>query len=138
MLMSENTVIPFMTKEEFDAMNQTLTQLAEGNSKVTRITKREFAKQKVMDAFHDAFDLIGGVPRLAYWAHQNPTEFFKLYGKMLPAGASIDVNHDGEIRFKMVLPPSKLDGDQDGGHNGQSEGADRIGQGQIDDKRQDP
>jgi len=113
-----------MTKEEFEAMNQTLGALADGNSKVTKITKREFAKQKVMDAFHDAFDLIGGVPRLAYWAHQNPTEFYKLYGKMLPAGASIDVNHDGQIIFKHVLPPSKLDGDQNVGLNGQSEGTD--------------
>jgi hypothetical protein len=109
--MSENSIIPFMTKEEFDAMNQALTQLADGNAKVTKMTKREFAKQKVMDAFHDAFDLIGGVPRLAYWAHQNPTEFFKLYAKMLPAGASIDVTASGEIVFKHVLPPSKLDGD---------------------------
>lgn len=122
--MSENSIIPFMTKEEFDAMNQTLGSLAEGNAKVTRITKREFAKQKVMDAFHDAFDLIGGVPRLAYWAHQNPTEFFKLYGKMLPAGASIDLNTSGEIIFRHVLPPSKLDGDQDGGPDGKSEGTD--------------
>lgn len=135
--MSENSIIPFMTKEEFEAMNQTLNSLAEGNAKVTRITKREFAKQKVMDAFHDAFDLIGGVPRLAYWAHQNPTEFFKLYGKMLPAGASIDLNTSGEIIFRHVLPPSKLDGDQDGRHNGQSESADRISAGQIDDERQD-
>lgn len=136
--MSENSIVPFMTKEEFDAMNQTLTQLAEGNSKVTRITKREFAKQKVMDAFHDAFDLIGGVPRLAYWAHQNPTEFFKLYGKMLPAGASIDLNASGEIIFRHVLPPSKLDGEQDGGYIGQSEGTNRISAGQIDNDGQDP
>ncbi len=138
MLMSENSVVPFMTKEEFESMNQTLQDLAEGNSRVTKITKREFAKQKVMDAFHDAFDLIGGVPRLAYWAHQNPTEFYKLYGKMLPAGASIDLNASGEIIFRHVLPPSKLDGDQDGGHNRQSEGADRIGARQADDQRQDP
>ena len=122
--MSENSVVPFMTKEEFDAMNQTLGALAEGNSKVTRITKREFAKQKVMDAFHDAFDLIGGVPRLAYWANANPTEFYKLYGKMLPAGASIDVNHDGQITFKHVLPPSRLDGDQDERPDGKSESTD--------------
>lgn len=122
--MSENSIVPFMTREEFEAMNQTLNDLAEGNQKVTRITKREFAKQKVMDAFHDAFDLIGGVPRLAYWAHQNPTEFFKLYGKMLPAGASIDLNHNGEIIFRHVLPPSKLDGDQDGRPDGKSEGTD--------------
>lgn len=112
--MSENNVIPFMTREEFEAMNKTLGDLADGNERVTKITKKEFAKQKVMDAFHDAFDIIGGVPRLAYWAHQNPTEFFKLYGKMLPAGASIDLNTSGEIIFRHVLPPSKLDGDQNG------------------------
>lgn len=109
----KSNVIQFMTREEFDAMNQTLQSLADGNSKIERITKKEFDKRKVLEAFHEAFDLIGGVPRLAYWAHQNPNEFFKLYGKMLPAGASIDVNTSGEIIFKHVLPPSKLDQHED-------------------------
>lgn len=105
----ENNVIQFMTREEFDAMNQTLKGLAEGNQKVTRITRKEFEKRKVIDSFHEAFDLIGGVPRLAFWAHENPTDFYKLYAKMLPSGSTIDVNASGEITFKHVLPPSKLD-----------------------------
>jgi hypothetical protein len=35
--------------------------------------------------FQHAFELIGGIPRLAMWAHQNPDKFFNLYSKLIPA-----------------------------------------------------
>jgi len=35
--------------------------------------------------FQHAFELIGGIPRLAHWAHQNPDKFFSLYSKLIPA-----------------------------------------------------
>jgi hypothetical protein len=35
--------------------------------------------------FQHAFELIGGIPRLAHWAHQNPDKFFQLYSKLIPA-----------------------------------------------------
>lgn len=35
--------------------------------------------------FQHAFELIGGIPRLAHWAHQHPTQFFQLYSKLIPA-----------------------------------------------------
>jgi hypothetical protein len=35
--------------------------------------------------FQHAFELIGGIPRLAMWAHQNPDKFFALYSKLIPA-----------------------------------------------------
>lgn len=100
----ENNVIRFMTREEFDAMNQTLSELNGGK----KLSKADLRAQMV-DAFHEAFEMIGGVNRLAFWAHSNPTEFYKIYGKMLPSGATIDLNASGEIVFKHVLPPSKLD-----------------------------
>lgn len=115
----EDNKVAFMTKDEFEAMNRTLNALADGNAKVAKLTKREFEKQKVIDAFHMAFDMLGGVPRLVYWANENYTEFIKLYAKQLPSGAQLDVNASGEIQFKMVLPPSPLDALEDksnGGH----------------------
>jgi hypothetical protein len=41
-------------------------------------------------AFQSAFELIGGIPRLALWAHQNPDKFFPLYARFLdiPAGGN--------------------------------------------------
>ena len=38
--------------------------------------------------FQHAFELIGGIPRLAFWAHQNPDKFFPLYSKLIPAQVS--------------------------------------------------
>jgi hypothetical protein len=35
--------------------------------------------------FQHAFELIGGIPRLAHWAHENPDKFFQLYSKLIPA-----------------------------------------------------
>lgn len=35
--------------------------------------------------FQHAFELIGGIPRLAHWAHANPDKFFQLYSKLIPA-----------------------------------------------------
>ena len=35
--------------------------------------------------FQHAFELIGGIPRLAHWAHTNPDKFFALYSKLIPA-----------------------------------------------------
>lgn len=105
----ESNIVQFMTREEFDAMDRTLRGLADGDPKVTKIVKKEMGRQFVIDAFNEAFDLIGGVRRLALWAHENPTDFYKLWGKQLPSGAQVDVNASGEIKFMHVLPPSKLD-----------------------------
>jgi hypothetical protein len=44
-----------------------------------------FAKK----AFEAAFDGIGGVPALILWAKTNRTEFFKLYGKLIPTDMKI-------------------------------------------------
>ena len=35
--------------------------------------------------FQHAFELIGGIPRLAHWAHANPDKFYQLYSKLIPA-----------------------------------------------------
>lgn len=99
--------IEFVTREEYLQMEQTLSQAAEEYPKVERILKKEFNRREVVEAFRDAFELIGGVTRLAVWANQNPTEFYRLYAKLLPK----ETEHTGqsELVIKHVLPPSKLD-----------------------------
>ena len=42
------------------------------------------------EAFQLAFDQMGGGPKLAEWAKKNPTEFYKLYARLIP------VEHVGE------------------------------------------
>lgn len=47
--------------------------------------------KKAADAFQQAFELIGGIPRLALWADKNPDAFFSLYSKMIPSSVKADV-----------------------------------------------
>ena len=39
----------------------------------------------VKAALEEAFERRGGVPALIAWANEEPAEFYKLWGKMLPA-----------------------------------------------------
>ena len=41
-------------------------------------------------AFQSAFDKMGGAKALYEWGEKNPTEFFKLYARLIP------VEHTGE------------------------------------------
>lgn len=51
----------------------------------------ELKGKKAADAFQQAFDLIGGIPRLALWADRNPSAFFTLYSKLIPSTVKADV-----------------------------------------------
>lgn len=42
------------------------------------------------EAFQHAFDGLGGVDSLIVWAQENRTEFYKLFGRLIP------VEHSGE------------------------------------------
>ncbi len=50
------------------------------------------------EALSMAFDGIGGVPRLTQWAEEQPTEFFKLWSKLLPAEIKADLSGDMNLR----------------------------------------
>ena len=64
--------------------------------------RNPYSRQSVKENFESAFQLIGGVPRLALWADKNPTQFFTLYAKLLPAASTVE----------MTLPscPKDLEG----------------------------
>ena len=64
-------------------------------------------REEIAHALVTSFELVGGVPRLAYWADANYGEFMKIMGRLLPK-ESIQV-HDGEVRLVHAVPPSKLD-----------------------------
>jgi len=89
---------------------QPLAEMATSGNGVTRLTlPREVKREKVVHAFQEAFELIGGVPRLAHWADQSPSAFFKLYARLLPTQANNQLEHSGEIRVRHILPRGPLD-----------------------------
>lgn len=51
----------------------------------------------VKAALEAAFDKVGGIDRLAQWADENPSEFYKLYAKLLP------VHLQGEVKVSGTL-----------------------------------
>lgn len=74
----------------------------------TNRPSRHYSRQETEQAFHEVFDLIGGVPRLAMWANnpENYGEFLKLYSKLLPKEATKEGG--GVINFVSSIPDSPL------------------------------
>jgi hypothetical protein len=53
--------------------------------------------------------MIGGVDRLALWADQNPGDFYKLFGKLMPPAASDLLDGQREFVVRHILPPPEMD-----------------------------
>lgn len=70
---------------------------------------RQLNRAEVVAAFQDSFDMIGGVPRMALWAEEHPTEFYRLYAKLLPSSAAQQIGDKDEMVIRHVLPRSALD-----------------------------
>ena len=98
----ENFSLP---KQEFA---DKLGQLSRSQSSLS--LPREVNRRAVVKAFDDAFHLIGGVSRLAVWAHSNETEFYKLYARLLPSQAAKQLVDNNETKVIHVLPKTDLDG----------------------------
>lgn len=45
---------------------------------------KQLRTAKAAEAMQQAFELIGGVPRLALWADRNPDKFYPLFARMIP------------------------------------------------------
>jgi hypothetical protein len=87
-----------------------LAMLANSPGATVRVPRTpDLKRTQVVDAFLDAMQLIGGTPRLALWANENPTEFYKLYSKLAPRQLEQETKHDGGIKVIHVLPRGKLD-----------------------------
>jgi len=48
------------------------------------------------EAFHLAFDGLGGAEALKEWAMRNRTDFYKLYSKLIPAETTVTLNSHEE------------------------------------------
>jgi hypothetical protein len=71
---------------------------------------------EVKAALEQAFTTIGGHAALARWARNNPTEFYRLWAKLLPR--DINATVDGQLRMggqvTIYLPDNGRDGGDDG------------------------
>jgi hypothetical protein len=62
----------------------------------------------VKEALGLAFEGLGGVPQLQTWAMDNPTEFYKLWVKMLPQDVNANVAATiTEVKRTLVRPPDR-------------------------------
>lgn len=50
----------------------------------------------VKEALQEAFEGLGGVPSLITWAQSEPTEFYKLWTKLLPSEVKAEVTQVGD------------------------------------------
>ena len=75
--------------------------------RIQRQRKSGLSRTDVIQTFQHAFEMIGGVPRLAVWADSNPSDFFKLYGRLLPTSNSSELDGPQELIVRHVLAPPR-------------------------------
>lgn len=99
--MSELATIP--TPEEAFETLEALSRLR--RSKVPIPKNDKFSRHTVVSSFASAFEMIGGTMRLALWANENPTEFYRLFGKLLPSATQAEVMHhtsNGDVKRMTI------------------------------------
>lgn len=83
-----------MTPEE---AYEKLSRLARLNTTKLSVPKtNKFSRSDVVNSFASAFTMIGGTTRLALWANENPGDFYKLFGKLLPSTTMSEIVHRRE------------------------------------------
>lgn len=86
-------------------------EIIQAQTRIPRTKRNEdgFSRMDVVKAFSNAFEMIGGVPRLALWANQHPDKFYPLYAKLMPA-TSLVINGDNtKLVIEHALPTTELD-----------------------------
>lgn len=83
--------------------------------RIPRVSRKSngFNRNDVVNAFVSAFEVIGGIDRLALWANANPDKFFPLYAKLLPATTQV-IGDIGTLEIIHRIAPTKLDQHEDG------------------------
>lgn len=105
-------IVEFVPREVYEKqMEETLNALSakHGSIRVPNPNSNPVSRKRVVQAFMDAFELIGGVPRLAVWANENPDNFYGLYARLLPSSTSQALGEANEMIVRHVLPRTELD-----------------------------
>lgn len=95
-------------------LDHLLSDVAKECHDANKVPGSKNRNQRLLDAFQETFEIIGGVPRMALWADVYPGEFYKLLGKQIP-GMVQQLNFNGptQINIQPALPRSPLDGPED-------------------------
>lgn len=99
--------------EYSDQLSEFMSDQALVATKINRVPRRGSQRERFLTAMAEAFEIVGGVPRLALWADKNYTEFAKILGKQIPGLVqnAISVKTNGPVTIVSAIPPSFLDGE---------------------------
>lgn len=102
----DNKIIEFIPREQWEA-----TLAAESRRDGPVKLSKELNRRRVVSAFMDAFELVGGVPRLVEWAaqEQNYGDFLKLYARLMPSQAVELDDQNAKKYVGHILPKTSLD-----------------------------
>ena len=99
--------------------NDNTFEIIESQDKLPRRLRRTedgFSRMDVVNAFSNAFQMMGGVNRLALWANANPDKFYPLYAKLMPSTAVNIVGDNARIIIEHSIPATPLDEHPDVGN----------------------
>lgn len=102
----DKKVIQFIPRDEWEKQFEVESQ----KDSPLKLPK-ELNRKRVVSAFMDAFELLGGTPRLVEWAardDENYGQFLKLYARLMPS-ATPNEGRDQNQYIGHVLPRTKLD-----------------------------
>lgn len=104
-------IVPYENMEPMDD-NSYLSERAvfARDKDIERTLRRQGRKETLLERYRAAFELIGGVPRLALFADEFPQEFMAQLIRLEIASQVKKVDHT--IRaIQPSIPPTALDGD---------------------------
>jgi hypothetical protein len=101
--------------EYSDELNVFLSDAAKDCTKINRVPRKGANRDRFLQAMTEAFEIVGGVPRLALWADRNYGEFAKILGKQVPGLVqnAINVKTTGPVTIVSAIPASFLDDNDD-------------------------
>lgn len=101
--------------EYSDQLSDFLSDQAKVSLGINRVPKKGSQRERFLQALSEAFEIVGGVPRLALWADKNYGEFAKLLGKQVPSLVqnAMLVKATGNVTIVSAIPQSPLDGEEE-------------------------
>lgn len=79
------------------------------NHAIERRLRNKGKRETLSEQLDACSELIGGVPRMAIWADENPTEFYALRARMSIAQQTKKIDHTIKV-IEPAIPRSVLDG----------------------------
>ncbi len=100
--------------EYSDLLDDFLSDQAKVAKNINRVPRNGSPRDRYMQALAEAFEIVGGVPRLALWADKNYGEFAKILGKQVPGLVqnAFAIKASGNVTIVSAIPASFLDDEE--------------------------